>query len=211
MTSVTDILGVILAGGRASRMGGGDKGLVDLAGRPMLAHVIDRFAPQVAQVILNANGDPARFTSFGLQVVADDESRSPQGMGPLAGLLAGLAWAEQSGAGYHWVATVTTDTPMLPPDLVERLAGAANRGPAIAASGGRRHPTIGLWPLAIAKRVRAALDEGRLGADAFAKANAAVEVAFPFLQIDGHEVDPFFNANAPDDIATARRLLSGST
>lgn len=192
-------------------MGGGDKGLVDLAGRPMLTHVIERLAPQVGRLILNANGDPARFAHFGLEVVADVDNQAPQGKGPLAGLEAGLVWAERSGDGFSWVATVTTDAPFLPTDLVARLAAAVDGGPAIAVSGGRRHPTIGLWPVAIAKKVRAALDEGRYGADDFAKANGAVEVDFPFSQIGEHSIDPFFNANAPDDIAAARRLLAGPT
>lgn len=125
------ILGVILAGGAARRMGGGDKGLTGLGGQPMLAHVIQRFKPQVASLILNANGDPARFAQFALPVVPDLDERA---LGPLAGILAAMSWAERANTGLTHIASVTTDTPFLPLDLVARLAAESQSRPAIAVS-----------------------------------------------------------------------------
>ena len=138
------IFGLILAGGEGRRMGGADKALLPLAGRPLLAHVADRFEPQVERLALSANGDPARFAAFSFPVLADaDDAR----LGPMAGLLAGLDWLAAMG-GTH-LATVSVDTPFLPCDLVPRLllAGQETGGFAIAESQGRAHPTCGLWPL----------------------------------------------------------------
>ena len=115
-------LGVILAGGLASRMGGGDKALLDLAGRPLLAHVIDRLAPQVGAMALNANGDPSRFSDWGLPVIADSVEEYP---GPLAGVLAGMDWAAGQGATH--IVTAAADTPFFPRDLVTRLVAVAER------------------------------------------------------------------------------------
>jgi molybdenum cofactor guanylyltransferase len=189
--------------------GGGDKGLADLAGTPMLAHVIQRFAPQVSRLVLNANGDPARFAAFGLEIVADRDSGD---QGPLAGLDAVMHWAEQHG-GDRVIATVSTDTPFLPLDLVARLAAAQTDPgrPVIASSGERLHATIGLWPLWLKAEIAAALAEGRRSVEAFAKAHGAIAVPFPFSDIGGRTVDPFFNANTPDDLAAARALLAGPT
>ena len=213
MIARDSILGVILAGGAARRLfpgkvGGGDKGFAELAGAPMLAHVIARFAPQVDRLILNANGDPARFAAFGLKVVADE---GPPGQGPLAGLLTAIAWAEASGEGYAAIATVTTDVPFLPDGLVTRLAAAYTSGPVVAQSGGRVHPCIGLWPLSLKDAVRTALSAQRRSVEAFALANGAIAVAFPFGDSGNPTIDPFFNANTPDDLATARKLLAGQT
>jgi molybdenum cofactor guanylyltransferase len=208
MTPHPHILGVILAGGEARRMGGGDKGLAELAGQPMLAHVIQRFAPQVDRLILNANGERERLAAFGLEVVADTEA---PGEGPLAGLLTAMEWAEASGYGYKAIATVTTDVPFLPGDLVARLAAAHTSGPVVAQSGGRVHPCIGLWPLSLKGAVRAALETERRSVEAFALANGAIAVPFPFGDSGNPTIDPFFNANTPDDLATARKLLAGQT
>ncbi len=204
-----------MAGGSARRMfahdpaGGGDKGLADLAGTPMLARVIGRFAPQVSRLVLNANGDPARFAAFGLEIVTD---RGRGDQGPLAGLDAVIAWAQQHG-GYRAIATVSTDTPFLPLDLVARLAAAQTDPslPVIAASGERLHATIGLWPLSLKAAISTALADGPRSVEAFAKAHGAIAVPFPFSDIAGRTVDPFFNANTPDDLAAARTLLTGPT
>jgi molybdopterin-guanine dinucleotide biosynthesis protein A len=200
---MTDVAGCILAGGLARRMGGGDKGLIEIAGRPILDHVIERLKPQVGALVINANGDPARFATYGLPVVAD----SIDGFaGPLAGVLSGLDWAAAQGA--DWVATVATDTPFFPRDLVARLREAsAGMDLACASSGGRHHPVVGLWPVRLAEDLRHAMTvedvrkvdrwtaRHRLGVAAFA--------AEPF--------DPFFNANRPDDLAEATRILEECT
>jgi molybdopterin-guanine dinucleotide biosynthesis protein A len=202
MSAASHILGVILAGGSSRRMGGGDKGFADLGGRPMLAHV--------GALILNANGDAARFRTFGVPVIPDLDSKA---QGPLAGILAAIAWAERSGRAFTAVATVTSDVPFLPLDLVSKLAAARPNGPSVAQSADRLHPTIGLWPLSLKPAIEAALERGNLSAHAFARANDAIAVAFPFSESVGREsggqcVDPFFNANTPDDLNQARALLT---
>jgi molybdopterin-guanine dinucleotide biosynthesis protein A len=194
-------VGIILAGGLSRRMGGGDKTLRLLAGRPILQHVIDRLAPQVELLAINANGDPARFGPFGLPIVPDSV---PGHVGPLAGVLAGLDWAEAAGQGE--VVTVPSDAPFLPDDLADRLTAArAATGAriAIAASGGRRHFVIGLWPHAIADVLRAALVESglrRVGAFVESLEPAVVEFA-------GHPLDPFHNINTEADLADAERFI----
>ena len=211
MTSNATIAGVILAGGSARRLfpespKGGDKGLADLAGRPMLAHIVARFRPQVARLVLNINGPAERFSPFGLDVVADE---GPGEHGPLAGLVAALAWAAKSG-GMSALATVSTDVPFLPTDLVHRLAAARagkTNQPVLAVSAGRRHPTIALWPITLEDEARKTLKRGELSVDAFAKRHGAIAVSFPMGNIGGRTVDPFFNANTPDDLAAARALL----
>ncbi len=155
MPSPTDILGVILAGGRSRRFGGGDKGFADLGGQPVLVHVIERFRPQVGRLILNANGDVGRFACFGLEIVADQDH--PE-QGPLSGVLAAIDWADRHAPNYRAVATVATDVPFLPPDLIERLDAGRGDGVAIAVSAGRRHPTIALWPISARAAVADALD-----------------------------------------------------
>jgi len=194
--------GVILAGGRATRMGGGDKGLRAVAGQRLLDRVIARLAPQCAPLAINANGDPSRLEAFGLPVLPDGLPDHP---GPLAGVLAGLDWAAGLGAGA--IVTVAADTPFFPHDLAARLAAAAGpAGLALAASPdetGRlqRHPTFGLWPVALRADLRAALEGGLrkivLWTDAHGAGTAAFE-ARPF--------DPFFNVNTPEDILEAERI-----
>ena len=211
MTSNATIAGVIFAGGSARRLfpespSGGDKGLADLGGQPMLAHIVARFKPQVARLILNINGPAERFSHFQLDVVADE---GPGEHGPLAGLVAALAWASRTG-GTSAMATVSTDVPFLPTDLVARLAAACEGRldrPVLAASAGRRHPTIALWPVALEADARETLKRGELSVDAFAKRHGAIAVSFPMGNIGGRTVDPFLNANTPDDLAAARALL----
>lgn len=197
---------VILAGGLGSRMGGGDKALRNLAGRPILAHVIAALAPQCGALWLNANGDPARFARFGLPVLADPVPGHP---GPLAGVLAGLTQAAATGA--HAIVTAPADTPFLPADLVARLcAAASDTGLAIAASPDatgtlRHHPTCALWPTRLHAPLRRALAAGHRRVGAFAEAHGAAIAAFPAPP------DPFFNINTPADLATAEaRAAAGA-
>ncbi|MFB2594372.1 molybdenum cofactor guanylyltransferase MobA [Paracoccus sp. p4-l81] len=195
--------GVILAGGRSSRMGGGDKGLRLLAGRAMIAHVIDRLTPQAGPLAINANGDPARWAGFGLPVLADPVPGYP---GPLAGALAAMDWAAAQGAGA--VVTVAADTPFFPADLVARLAHGAPfaLGASVGADGRMHdHPTFGLWPVALRAPLRAALESGQRRVRDWAAAQGAVIVAFD-AGPGGH--DPFFNVNTPEDLAAAQ-LIAG--
>ena len=194
----SDVLGCILAGGLARRMGGGDKGLIALAGKPILDHVVERFAPQVKDLILNANGDPQRFSGYHFDVVPDPVGDNP---GPLAGVLAGLLHARR--LGITWVATVATDTPFLPRDLVSRLLAAARGNDmACAASDGRHHPVIGLWPSRLADDLRIALtDEGVRKVDVWTGRYRLGVAEWP-----AEPYDPFFNANRPEDMAEAKRI-----
>ena len=195
-------LGLLLAGGLARRMGGGDKPLRTIAGRTILAHVVERLAPQCDGLLLNANGDPARFAAYGLPVVADSV---PDFAGPLAGILAGLDWLAANRPGAHWLVSVAADTPFIPRDLVARLHGAremAGAPLACAASGGWTHPVIGLWPVALREELRHALtveDERKI--DRWTARHGVVSVEWSV-----EPVDPFFNANRPDDLAEAERL-----
>lgn len=195
-------LGLILAGGLARRMGGGDKPLRTVGGRPILRWVIERFAPQCAGAILNANGDPGRFADTGLPVVADDV---PGFAGPLAGVLAGLDWAARNRPDLAWVASVAADTPFLPRDLVGRLHEARTSAAtplACAGSGGWTHPVNGLWPVSLRHDLRQALvveDERKID-----RWTARHGVATAEWGVE--PVDPFFNANAPGDLEEAERL-----
>ena len=192
---------IILAGGLATRMGGGDKCLLDLAGQPMLARIIDRLAPQCGGVALNANGDPARFAAFGLPVLPDGLPDFP---GPLAGILAGMDWAALVGADR--VLSVAGDTPFFPADLAERLSRAGN-GIVLAASRDakgvvRDHPTFGLWPTALRDDLRAFLAGGGRRVRGFAQVQGAATAAWT-----SGPVDPFFNINTPGDLDLARAAL----
>ncbi|WP_339085755.1 molybdenum cofactor guanylyltransferase MobA [Hyphomicrobium sp. ghe19] len=208
MPNSDQILGVILAGGRSRRFGGGDKGLADLGGQPILAHVIARFRPQVGRLILNVNGDPMRFGAYGLETISDEEN--PE-LGPLSGLLAAMDWAARHAPRYIAIATVSADVPFLPEDLVARLNASRGDGVAIARSGDRRHPTIAVWPTSFRRTIAEALDKRALSVDRLAADLNAVAVAFPMRNIQCANVDPFFNINTPDDLSTARALLAGST
>ena len=193
---MTAPLGVILAGGLARRMGGGDKSLQTLGGATILTHVIDRLRPQVAGIALNANGDPARFDAFGLPVIAD----SIEGFaGPLAGVLAGLDWAASLGA--DTIVTAAADTPFFPQTLVAELqaeAAGMTHPLVLAASAQGRHPTFGLWPVALRDDLRAALQEGLRKVVLWTDAHGGRVAAF-----DGADPDPFFNVNTPEDLAQA--------
>lgn len=193
-------LGVILAGGQARRMGGGDKCLLPLGGLTLLERIIRSLEAQVDGIVLNANGDPSRFAPFGLQVISDDLPEHP---GPLAGVLAGL---EHAAASHSHIVTVAGDTPFVPADLVARLEAARSaedRPIALAATreDGRvvRHPTVALWPVALRHDLRAALSAGTRKIVAWTDAHGAATAVFPG--------DPFFNINTPEDLETAEALL----
>jgi len=196
-------VGVILAGGQATRMGGGDKGRLLLGGRSLLSRVIERTQPQVAALALNANGDLERFADLGLPVLPDPVAGFP---GPLAGVLAGMDWAASQGAEH--VVTVAADTPFLPEDLVPRLLLAAEGGaPIVLASSstdGReiRHPTFGLWSVNMRDDLCAALERGERKVGLWAELQGAVLAPFPSAGID-----PFLNINTPEDMARAEDLV----
>lgn len=193
---------VLLAGGLARRMGGGDKPLCPLGGRALLDHVVDRIRPQVRALALNANGDPARFAAWGLPVLPDP---LPGNLGPLAGVLAGMRWAQSIGAAD--VLSVPTDTPFLPAGLVARLAvarRAAGVPIACAASLGRTHPVAALWPAALADALAAALQQGMRRIDRWTAGQGVIAASFAETGYD-----PFFNVNSPDELAAAERLFTG--
>ncbi len=198
-------LGLLLAGGLSRRMGGGDKALRPLGGRTLLEHVIDRIRPQVSGLVLNANGDPDRFAHFGLPVVADS---IPDFAGPLAGILAGLDWAATNRPDCSDIVSVPTDAPFLPRDLVERLSRAMTETGAdlaVAASGSRSHPVVGLWPVRLRDALREAVAiEGIRKVDVWTARYRLKIVDFP-EQRPG--LDPFFNANRPGDLERAAELL----
>ncbi len=202
--------GVVLAGGLSRRMGGGDKGLIELGGKPMLAHVIGRLDPQVSQVAINANGDPSRFAQFGLPVVPDPV----QGfVGPLAGVLAGLKWARDAATGASWVVSVSADAPLVPKDLVVRLAEAAGQhraAIAMAQSLDGLHPVIGLWPVALADDLEAALKAGVRKVLDWTDRHRTVPVTFDPIELGGVEIDPFFNANTPQELEQLRHMLAAA-
>ncbi len=197
-----DVAGVLLAGGLSRRMGGGDKALLEIGGETILSRVIARVEPQVGALALNANGDPARFADYRLPVIADVVGGFA---GPLAGVLTGLEWALANAPGRPWVASFATDAPFLPEDLVQRLVDAVARDGAdmaCASSADRHHPVFGLWPVRLAGDLRRAMvDEDVRKVDAW---TARYRLAVAEFAID--PVDPFFNANRPDDLAEAEAL-----
>jgi len=200
----TRIPGVLLAGGLARRMGGGDKPMRTISGRTILERVIARLAPQCAGLILNANGDPARFASFGLPVIADSVADFP---GPLAGILAALDWAARQQPEVRFVLSAAADCPFLPRDLVARLEEAREAQDAelaVAASGAQTHPVIGLWSVALREQLRHALVvEDVRKIDRWTARYKLVTVTWPTTPLD-----PFFNANTVEDIAEAERLAA---
>ena len=200
------VVGLLLAGGQSRRMGGGDKALRLLEGIPLLERVIERLRPQVEALVLNANGDPLRFARFALPVAADSV---PGFAGPLAGVLAGLDWAVSHRPDCPYVVSVATDAPFLPVDLVARLAEGldeARADLACAASGGRSHPVFGLWPVRLRGDLRrAVVDHGIRKVDLWTTRHKLTTVPFA-----DQPVDPFFNANRPEDFETAAVLLKAT-
>ena len=202
------IFGAVLAGGLSRRMGGTDKALVEMGRRPLIAHAVDRLAPQVGAIAINANGDGARFAGLGLPVFADTMAGHA---GPLAGVLAAMRFARRAGETHTHVATAATDTPFFPADLVARLAAAATTPDtiAMATSDGNRHPVFALWPIALADDLQGWLaSTDTLKVMAFVRRHRLAPVAFP-LSAGG--ADPFFNINTPDDLARADALSRQGT
>jgi molybdopterin-guanine dinucleotide biosynthesis protein A len=191
-------VGIILAGGQAQRMGGGDKSRLMLGDRSILSHVIARFEPQCASLVLNANGDAGRFADLNMPVIAD----SIDGFaGPLSGVLAGLDWAAENGVEH--IVTAAADTPFLACDLVPRLQMAAEdtaHGLALATSPSGRQPTFGIWPVALRDDLRTALQDGLRKVVQWTSRHDAAMAPFP-------DDASFFNVNTPDDLTTARGML----
>ena len=203
-TEASPTLGLVLAGGLARRMGGGDKALLEIGGATILARVLERLRPFCTGIILNVNGDPARFASFGFPIIPDNVEGFA---GPLAGILAGLDWAAENKPGIEWLVSVPGDCPFLPRDLVPRLHDArtdANTPLACAQSGEWRHPVVGLWPVALRADLRRALvDEDLRKIEVWTARHGVALAAWPDTP-----VDPFFNVNTPEDVAEANRLAA---
>ncbi len=198
-------VGILLAGGLAARMGGGDKSLRPLGGRPILAHAIDRIRPQVAALAINANGDPVRLAEWGLPVVPD---AIPGFLGPLAGIHAGMEWARLHHPDIADIVSIPTDTPFLPADLVERLSAARGDADiAVAASAGNAHPVVALWPVRLAGELHRLVTEDcmRRVTD-FARRHKVAYADFPVGAID-----PFLNINRPVDLEQAELLIAADT
>ncbi|MCO5089395.1 molybdenum cofactor guanylyltransferase MobA [Bosea sp. (in: a-proteobacteria)] len=197
------IIGLILAGGRALRMGGGDKALMPLAGRPILAHVVERLRGQCDGLLISANGDPARLMGFGLPVVAD---AVPDFAGPLAGVLSGLDWAAAHRPDAGSLLSVAADTPFIPGDLARRLRqarAAAGLPLACAASAGRRHYAVCLWPVGLRDELRRALAAGERRLGRLIEGQGVAVADWP-----AKPLDPFFNVNTPEDLVEAERLAA---
>jgi molybdopterin-guanine dinucleotide biosynthesis protein A len=204
MPAETPTLGLVLAGGLARRMGGGDKPLTRIGGATILSRVLERLKPQCTRVALNANGDPARFADTGVPVIADDV---PDFAGPLAGILAGLDWAAAHAPEVAYVASVPGDCPFLPRDVVARLhqaRAAAGEPLACARSGEWRHPVVALWPVALRADLRHALTQESLRKIELWTARHGIALA----DWPADPVDPFFNVNTPEDAAAAERLAA---
>jgi molybdopterin-guanine dinucleotide biosynthesis protein A len=201
-TETPATLGLVLAGGLARRMGGGDKALIRIGEATILERVLARLAPHCAGIVLNANGDPARFAPFGQPVISDDVAGFA---GPLAGILAGLDWAASHVPDIEWVVSVPGDCPFLPRDLVQRLHAArrdAGSPLACAQSGAWRHPVVGLWRVALRYDLRHALvDEDLRKIEVWTARHGVALAEWP-----AEPVDPFFNVNTPEDVAEATRL-----
>jgi molybdopterin-guanine dinucleotide biosynthesis protein A len=196
--------GLVLAGGLARRMGGGDKALIRIGNETILQRALARLTPQVSGIVLNANGDPARFAEFGLPVVADSV---PDFAGPLAGILAGLDWVAANRPGTEWVVSVPGDCPFLPRDLVARLHDTrikAGTPLACAHSGDWRHPVVGLWQVALREDLRHAITvEDLRKIEVWTTRHGVALADWPV-----EPVDPFFNVNTPEDVERATTLAS---
>ena len=207
MTNYFPIVGILLAGGLSRRMGGGDKNLLQLGGKSILRHVIERIAPQVDTLILNANGDAGRFAEYGLPVVGDVIDGYA---GPLAGILTGLEWASVNAPSCEWVVTFATDAPFVPKNLVAELLNsieANGADMACAMSKDRTHPPFAIWPIRLKDALRAAMiDEGMRKIDLWTSRYKIDHVPF-----EGEGIDPFFNINNPDNLDEAKQLLASKT
>lgn len=199
-----EIAAIILAGGQGVRLGGGDKPLRTIAGRPMLDHVLERLKGQAIEIAISANGDPQRLAGYGLHVIPDEAA----GAGPLGGILSGMRWAKSLGVGR--VLTVAGDTPFLPVDLARRFGDVDDSRVAVASSGGRRHPVFALWPVALETDLASFLSSsGTLSVMAFLEPLEPVTVNFPFSLVGDKPLDPFFNVNTSEDLAQAEAIAAG--
>jgi molybdopterin-guanine dinucleotide biosynthesis protein A len=201
------VAGIVLAGGLSRRMGGGDKGLRELGGKTLMAHTIERLSAQASPVAINANGDLSRFAAYGLPVIPDLTSDRP---GPLAGVLAGIRWAEKAAPGARFIVTAACDTPFFPVDMTARLlaaAGSTYPAIALASSAGRTHPVFALWPVALAQDLQNALASGARKVGDWIARHRHFIVEFPPAGLHGALADPFFNVNTPEDLAQAAEFL----
>ena len=206
------IAGLVLAGGQATRLGGGDKPLRMLADTPMISHVITRLAPQVDEMAISANGNPIRFSAYGLPILADS---GPAGqVGPLSGVLSGLEWLKRE-TNCDRLLTVAGDTPFFPSDLAHRLSAATEGYPnrvAVSSSGERRHPVFAFWPVSLVDELGLFLAEGKtFKVNAFLEGVDVATVEFLLIPLADSNIDPFFNVNTPEDLAEAERILRRMT
>lgn len=206
---MNNVMGVVLAGGLATRMGGGDKSLLPLAGRPILSHVLQRLAPQVDSVVLNANGSADRFASFDLPVIAD---QLPGHLGPLAGVHAAMIEAKSQGVA--WIASVAGDSPFFADDFVNRCYQVASDvgAPVVLASSydpdhdrWMRHPTFGLWSVDLCDALGDALGQGVRKIVVWTDSVGGMTVKFPTPE---GALDPFFNVNTPEDLQVANQWIA---
>ncbi|MEM7463344.1 MAG: molybdenum cofactor guanylyltransferase MobA [Pseudomonadota bacterium] len=206
MTDGTGTIGVIVAGGRSSRMGGNEKAFLALAERPMIQVALDRLRRQTDTVIINANGDPERMAFLGVPIQKDIFGGFA---GPLAGVHAGMQWVRHNQPKASHICTIAADTPFFPADLAARLEDSCKTAGTIvlAASNGFRHPVFGLWPVSLIEDLAAFLQSGQTGkVMAFVKQHDWTEAEFDNLNADGNSIDPFFNINTPDELELARQL-----
>jgi molybdenum cofactor guanylyltransferase len=202
------IPGIILAGGLSRRMGGGDKGLLQLGDRPLIAHVLGRLREQAFPVAINANADASRFAGFGVPVISDE---TEEYAGPLAGVLAGMRWASQASPRAKFIVTAACDTPFFPNDLIRRFCEQSQTAYPIivlAKSANRVHPVFGLWSLALAGDLAKALASGRRKVLDWAESQPNAIADFSLINLGSKLLDPFFNANTPQDFAEAEALLA---
>lgn len=197
----TNIAGIILAGGLSRRMGGIEKSQLQLAGNSLLHHVIGRAKPQVGTLLLNANGDPKRFATYNLPIIADV---IPDYAGPLAGILTGMEWLQKNQPECKWLVSFAVDTPFFPTDLVARLVNEANTKLACASSNNRIHPVFGLWPVSMAKELRHAMVKHNMRKiSTWMQQHSCI-----YINWKTNSGDPFFNINKPIDLQTAEQFLS---
>lgn len=204
---MTALAGVILAGGRSSRMGGQDKAMLTVGGTTLIGNAIDRLAPQVEQLVISANTDLSDGFAAQIEMIPDaDDSRS----GPLAGILAALRWAGRQPVPPQALISVAVDTPFFPGDLAAKLAGAVNNKPgtiAVATSANRRHPTFAFWPLSLTSALADYLEQDGRRVWAFIEAHRYILVDFLPLE----SMDPFFNINTPDDLMESGKYCGRQT
>lgn len=207
------VVGVILAGGASRRMGGRHKALLRLADRPMIGHVAERLAPQVAGMAISVHGTGEKFREFGVPLIPDTAGER---QGPLAGVLAGMIWAQANRPEARWIATASCDAPFCPKDYVSALLRAAlapsaeSARIAIAASNGRSHFAFALWPVALSADLAAYLDSGGRRVQGWIERHSHVMAEFLPLVCDGQPFDPFFNVNTPEDLAMAQKCAAAA-